>query len=267
MAQKRTRTPGTPSTGPFPIDTGTASFDPVPGDPGSFVLTVNGVPSSPYSAADPRRLDFEYMRWAVAGIDTALPGSTLRALHVGGAACALPRRIAADRPGSRQTVVEIDAALVTWVRAHLELPRSPAVAVRAADGAAEIAAFRDDSLDLLVRDAFAGDATPAALQSPEWFSSVARVLRAEGLYASNVADRAGRSALREELRALTGHFAHVCALSGARLAGRPGGNVMVFASHRPLDPRELTRRARAEGCAVPVAHSRTELLSACGLPL
>ncbi|WP_051297572.1 spermidine synthase [Brevibacterium album] len=269
MSSRRRRSGSAPSTGPFPIDTGTASFDPVPGDPAAFVLTVNGVPSSPYAPADPGRLDFEYMRWLIAGIDSGLPVTsrpTLRALHVGGAACALPRRIAADRPGSRQTVAEVDAALATWVRAHLDLPRSPAVAIRAAEGGAELARQREDSLDLVVRDAFSGDVTPPQLQSPEWFASAARALGAHGLYCANVADTAGRAALRAEAEGLRGCFPHLAAITGGgRLAGRAHGNVVVLAAHAPLDPADIARRARAEGCAVPTVHGRRTLLRACGL--
>lgn len=241
-----------PPTGPFTVDTGTASFDAVPGVVDSYILTLNGVPSSPYHASDPHDLGFEYLRWIAAGIDATQPeGASVRAVHIGGAACALARFLDADRPGSRQTVVEIDAALVEWVRAHLSLPRSPALAIRAADGAQEMTRFRPDSLDLVVRDAFAGDATPAALMDPAWFDSVRSALREAGTYAANVADGSSRHALRTEVDALRARFRHVIALTEpTRFRKRRRGNVVVLATDRPPDLDALGHSARREGCEV-----------------
>ena len=45
------------------IDTGTAVLEAVAGEPDSYVLWVNGVPSSCVTLSDPLRLDFEYLDW------------------------------------------------------------------------------------------------------------------------------------------------------------------------------------------------------------
>ncbi len=251
-ARGRPRGSATPPTGPVPADTGTASFDAVPGDPHAYVLTLNGVPSSPYHAGDPRILDFEYLRWIAHLTATALPaGRSVRAVHIGGAACALPRHLDAVRPGSRQTVVEIDQALAEWVRANLDLPRSPALAIRAADGAEEITRFRPDSLDLIVRDAFAGDATPGSLASPAWFDAVRTALGPHGVYIANVADDADRTALRAEVDALRTRFAHVLAVAEpTQFRRRRRGNVVVAATHDPLDARAVEVAVRGDGASV-----------------
>lgn len=252
MSARRSRprrgAPSAPPTGPLDVDTGAASFDRVPGSPQDFVLTLNGVPSSPYRADDPQHLGFDYLRWMSAAIAAVHPEpATLRAVHIGGAACALPRHLEAARPGSRQTVVEVDAALVAWVRAHLDLPRSPALALRAADGAQEIARFRPDSIDAVVRDAFAGDATPAALSSTAWFDAVRAAVPDTGVYVANVADDADRTALRTEVEALRSRFRTVVAIAdGTQFRRRRRGNVVVFATDAPLALPELEQAVRAD---------------------
>ena len=248
----RSRDRPPPPTGPIPVDTGTASFDAVPGTVDQYVLTVNGVPSSPYRATDPGALDFDYLRWIAAALDTTHPGgASVRAVHIGGAACALARYLDQARPGSRQTVVEIDAALVEWVRTHLDLPRAPGLAIRAADGAAEIARFRPQSLDVVVRDAFAGDTTPAALTTTEWFDSARSALKPTGAYVANVADDPRRSALRTEVDGLRTRFSRVAALvDPTRFRRRRRGNVVVVATDAEIDLDALGRAARRADCEV-----------------
>ncbi|SMY12577.1 spermidine synthase [Brevibacterium jeotgali] len=262
-ARSGSRAPLSPLTGPVPADTGTASFDAVPGDPHAYVLTLNGVPSSPYRSDDPRVLDFEYLRWMAHLTASALPaGRSVRAVHIGGAACALPRHLDAIRPGSRQTVVEVDAALADWVRANLDLPRSPALAIRAADGAQEITRFRPNSIDLIVRDAFAGDTTPDALSSSAWFDGVHAALGPHGAYIANVADHADRTALRSEIEGLRTRFSHVLAVvDPTQFRRRRRGNVVVAAAHDPIDARAVESLVRGDGASV---RSGVELMSHLG---
>lgn len=251
-ARTRSRDRPLPPTGPIPVDHGTASFDAVPGTVDEYVLTVNGVPSSPYHATDPGALDFDYLRWIAAAVDvTQTGGASVRAVHIGGAACALARYLDHDRPGSRQTVVEIDAALADWVRTHLDLPRAPGLAIRAADGAVEIARFRPQSIDVVIRDAFAGDTTPAALTTPEWFDSARSALKPTGAYIANVADDPQRTALRAEVDGLRARFSRVAALvDPTRFRRRRRGNVVVLATDADLDLDALSRTARAVDCEV-----------------
>lgn len=262
-ARPGSRASSSPPTGSIPADTGIASFDAVPGDPHAYVLTLNGVPSSPYHANDPRVLGFEYLRWIAHLTAAALPsGRSVRAVHIGGAACALPRHLDAVRPGSRQTVIEVDAALADWVRTNLDLPRSPALAIRAADGAEEITRFRPDSIDLIVRDAFAGDTTPASLGSSAWFDAVHAALGPRGAYIANVADDADRTALRAEVEALRRRFAHVLAVAEpTQFRRRRRGNVVVAATHDPIDARAVEAAVRGDGASV---RTGVELMSHLG---
>src|SRR5690625_2522759 len=84
-------------------------------------LEVGGTPQSHVDLDDPTHLHFEYIARMGAVIDQ-LPSGPLTAVHLGAGALTLPRYIAATRPGSRQQVIELEAALAQLVRAELPLP-------------------------------------------------------------------------------------------------------------------------------------------------
>ncbi len=225
------------------ISTGTAYLEKVDGEADSYVLHVNGVPSSSITLSDPRRLDFEYLDWMARIIDVCFAPGPLRAVHIGAAGCALARCVHATRPDSRQTAIDIDAQLLDWSRSWFDLPRSPALALRAGDGAVEVETFREDSLDLLVRDAFDHDIVPAGLTTREFFSAGARALKPTGLYLANVPDPGDHAGLRAEVALLKTEFDHVAAASEpAIIKGRRRGNVVVLASHSPIPDVDQTLR-------------------------
>ncbi len=234
-------------TGAFDTSTGAAELVGDPADPTRATLFVNGVPSSPVFTAPAGNLldlEFEYLQHlaAILGSDLlAGEGAPLSVLHLGGGACALARHLDAARPGSRQVVVEVDAALAQRVRELVDLPRAPAVRLQVGDARTRLATRRDASADAIVRDAFAGDTTPRHLATREFMADVARVLRPGGAYLANVVDRTGAPAgasLRDELATAADVFggsAHV-ALVGepAVLRSRRYGNVVLVASPVPL---------------------------------
>jgi spermidine synthase len=227
------------------ISTGSAHLEKLDGEADSYVLHVNGVPSSSITLSDPQRLDFEYLDWMRRAIDVTLPERTLRAVHIGAAGCALARALDAARPGSKQTAIDIDGALLDFARQWFDLPRSPALSLRAADGAVEIEKFRPDTLDVVVRDAFDHDSVPPALQTDAFFASCAAALKDSGLYVANVPDAGDHRILESELAALGEHFAHLAAATEpAILKGRRRGNVVVLASNTPLDTAGLDRSLR-----------------------
>ncbi|WP_309135902.1 spermidine synthase [Brevibacterium oceani] len=227
------------------ISTGTAHLEKLDGEADSYVLHVNGVPSSSITLSDPERLDFEYLDWMRRAIDVSLPAGSLRAVHIGAAGCALARALDAARPGSKQTAVDVDARLLDFARQWFDLPRSPALSLRAGDGAVEIGKFRPESLDVIIRDAFDHDSVPSALQTGEFFASCAAALKSSGLYVANVPDGGGHRTLKSDLTALSEHFAHLAAATEpAILKGRRRGNVVVLASNTPLDTAGLDRSLR-----------------------
>ncbi|WP_228278431.1 spermidine synthase [Brevibacterium limosum] len=227
------------------ISTGEARLEKLDGEADSYILHVNGVPSSSITLSDPQRLDFEYLDWMRRIIDVELPAGSLRAAHIGAAGCALARAIDSARPGSKQTAIDIDAKLLDFAREWFDLPRSPSLALRAGDGAVEIGKFRPDALDVLVRDAFDHDSVPSSLQTAEFFAGCAVAVKDSGLYIANVPDSGDHRILRSELRGLGEHFAHLAAATEpAILKGRRRGNVVVLASNTAPDVTGLDRSLR-----------------------
>lgn len=218
--------------GPVPIDTGTAELVVDRGSPRTVTVLVNGVPSSHLDLDDPTWLEFEYMQQMAVLVEHLTRGP-LDVVHLGAGACALPRALAARRPGSRQLAVDLDAALLTQVRAWFDLPRSPALRLRPGDARAVLATLPDARTDVVVRDVFAGDRTPDHLCTLEAVADVMRVLRPGGLYLVNCADRPPLARARAELAALRAHTDDVALVAEpAQLKGRRYGN-LVLAAVRP----------------------------------
>src|SRR5690625_7775253 len=98
--------------GPVRTSTGVVELLRDPSRPSAVTVFINDAESSYVDLADPAHLEFEYMQQMTAILDEAgLPApQPVRAVHLGGAGCALPRALDAARPGSRQLVVEIGRA-------------------------------------------------------------------------------------------------------------------------------------------------------------
>lgn len=233
-----------PEAGTYEVSTGTAELVPERGDPDLWTLWLNGVPSSPVHLNDPTVLDFEYLRWMADVVDLMKePGRALDVVHLGGAACTLPRYVEATRPGSRQVVVEVDERLARLVREWFDLPRSPRLRIQTGDAREKLRLRHAESADLVVRDVFAGDVTPGHLTTLEFVCDVARVLRQDGVYLANVADRPPLGLLRSEVATLRTAFP-VTALLGetALLRGRRYANAVLVGAHEPLPASDLARR-------------------------
>lgn len=233
--------------GPVPITTGTAELVPVPGRPTAVTLLVNGAPSSCVDLVDPGYLDFEYHQ-QMAAVVSELPPGPLDAVHLGAGACSLPRWLDAQRPGSRQLALDVDAVLVDRVRAWFDLPRAPRLRLRAAEAREALTTRRDASADLVVRDVFAGDATPAALLTRELVAEVRRVLRPRGLYLVNCADKPPLALARAEVATLAAELGPVAVIAEpAVLRGRRYANLVLVAGGAlaDLDLARLERRLRS----------------------
>lgn len=248
---RRTGRPA-PVAGVHPITTGTAELRRDRDDPDCWMLLVNDVPSSWVNLADPADLGFEYLEVMRELLDTHRPPpERIDALHVGGAGCTLPRALAAARPRSRQVVAELDESLVELARTSLGLASVPGLRLRIADGDQLVGDTATESLDLLVRDAFTGDAVPTALTRTGFVTNVARALRPDGLYLANVADRPPLQLARAEVATAKTRFAHVALVAEAGvLRGRRYANLVLAASHQPLPVSAWTTAIR--GGVVPM---------------
>ncbi|MDR1152665.1 MAG: fused MFS/spermidine synthase [Bifidobacteriaceae bacterium] len=235
-------------TGPVRIDTGLAEVRPVSGEAACAVLEVNGVPSSPIDMGRPTRLDFEYLQWMYEAVTAHVASDEpLRAIHLGGGACALPRALDATYPDARQLVVEIDAALTRLVREWFDVPRAPRLRLRVGEGATELAARRDNSADVIVRDAFAGKTVPPQLTAREFIVQAARVLAPGGLYLANCADSTTLDVARQEFATAASVFAHVSVIAEpSQFRGRRYGNAVIVGGGEEVaqTAESLARRLR-----------------------
>jgi spermidine synthase len=213
-------------------------------DPRGCTVVVDGVPSSYVHLDDPTRLEFEYVRWIGDLLDVLAPDDEpLHCVHVGGAGCTLPRYVAARRPGSRQVVLENDPEVVAAAREAFGYNRRSGFRLRLADGLAGLADLADGAWRVVVRDAFAGEITPAHLTTATFVHEVARVLAPDGVYVANVADRPGLGLTRSEVATALTVFRHVLLVGETQhLRGRRYGNVVLAASRSPLPVADLTRR-------------------------
>jgi len=231
----------------------------------AWTVEVNGVPSSYVDLADPTHVGFEYLEIMLAVLESA-PAGPLRVLHLGAAGCSLARAIDALRPRSRQVAVDPDPTLMALVREWFDLPRSPALRLRAGDGREVLASQRDASTDVVVRDAFAPDVTPEHLTTAEFDAEVRRVLRPGGLYLANVADRPPLALARAEVataREVFGEQRVALVAEPSVLRGRRYGNLVLVAltpdegedGRLPSGPTWLTSQAlerRLRSLATPV---------------
>jgi spermidine synthase len=237
-----------PVAGQRPVATGIAALIPDSDGRRGWTVYVNGVESSHVDLDDPTRLDFEYMRWIADALDVlAVEGEPLRVVHLGGAGCTLAQYVGATRPLSRQLVVEIDAGVLELAKQAFGLRSSARMRLRVGDARAELAAEPDDSADIVIRDAFAGAATPGHLLTRSFVTEVTRVLRPDGVYLANLADDPRLGMARREAATALAVFEHVGLVAEpGQLNGRRYGNVVVAGSAMPLPLQDWGRRLSSD---------------------
>jgi predicted O-methyltransferase YrrM len=207
--------------------------------PSGRLLRQREMDASYVDLADAKHLEFDYLRRMR---DLVRAAGARRVVHVGGAACALARALAAERPDDRQEVVELDPEVVEMARQHLGLRRAPGLRVRVGDGRAVLAGRPDGSADAVLIDAFVGAQVPRHLVTLEALGDLARVA---DLVAVNVVDTRGMPGACAIAAGLSDVFPYALALGAPGvLAKRRGGNV-ILAGMRTLPPLERLRAAAA----------------------
>ncbi|HEV2783470.1 MAG TPA: fused MFS/spermidine synthase [Actinophytocola sp.] len=225
---------------------GTADLEPDPWRPSAWLVSVDGVLQSYVDLDDPTYLRMPFTVWMAQVIERHWPaGAAISAVHVGGGGLTLPRYLAADRPGSEQTVFELDGPLVDLVREHLGLDAVPGVRVEVRDGRAGVEGMPDDSADLVVVDVFRGGDVATELATVEFVRQIGRVLRPGGLYATNLWDGGDLGFALRAVAAIGEVFPHVLVFgeTGVLIKLRPG-NLVVVASSRELPVAELAAWAK-----------------------
>lgn len=247
--------------GAYYIDTGVGELVADPRNPSGWLLVVNGLESSYVDLSDPTWLEFEYVSWMGIAIDLVrAPEQPVRAVHLGGGGCTLPRYVAATRPGSDQVVFEIDAELVRMVTYAFRAHEIDGVRLQVLDALEGMRTLPPQSYEVVVRDAFTGGDVPAHLTGEELLDQAARVLVPNGIYLANVPAEADLEAAKAEAALATTRFDHVAMfVDPGQLRGRHFGNVVLAASQHPLPLDELARRlhrAIATARVVPVTQRR-----------
>ncbi|MFJ8936300.1 spermidine synthase [Streptomyces sp. NPDC102365] len=240
------------------VDGGVAELVPDRERARGWTLLIDGAPQSHVDLDDPAYLGFEYQRRLGHVIDlVAPPGRPVHAVHLGGGALTLARYVAATRPRSTQQVAERDAALVQLVRRELPLDPNARIRVRSVDARDGLAKVPDGWADLVIADVFSGARTPAHLTSGEFLTEVRRVVKADGLYAANLADGPPLAHLRGQIATAAGVFPELALVADPTvLRGKRFGNAVLVASGRPLPVAELTRRAASDPHPARVEHGK-----------
>ncbi|WP_066287442.1 spermidine synthase [Arthrobacter sp. B6] len=259
---KGTRLDG-PVEGVYYIDTGDCELIADQDNSNGWLLKINGVMSSHIDLADPLFLDFEYMRWMAALIESRWPPTSgkggskdsgphrLRGLHLGGGACSLARYFHAAYPDARQVVVELDGKLAEYVRGWFDLPKAPLLRIRVGEAREVTETLTPDTRDFIIRDVFAGSLTPRALTTAEFNAHIRRVLAPGGIYVANSGDAPDLKNAREDAATIAAAFEHTVIIADpAMLKGRRYGNMVMAGSDTPFDgDPQLARRLL--GGAVP----------------
>lgn len=204
-------------------------------------LFLDGTQSSALDLTDPTWLEFEYMQHMRAVITTQFSTDvTLRALHLGGAGCALARALDAHYPQARQLAVELDGELATLVRQWFDLPRSPRLRIRN-DDAARALATTQATWNVIIRDTFLAGRISETMSSLECYANAARALSQDGIYLVNTLAGRGFHA-REECAHLLATFPHCLAIAANDvISNKRFGNMVLAGSMQPFDTEALVR--------------------------
>lgn len=208
--------------------------------PGRYELRVDGVPQSIVSTTDPTALAYSYARHIARAMDAAAPAAApLFTVHLGAGALTLARYVEATRSGSRQLVVEFEPDLYAAVLAALPLPAQ--ADVRAVFGDARDVADSAEAGDwtnagFTVVDLWDAAVIRHRVASREFYTRVAARSAPGGVVAVNLLDGHPFVYARRQVATLQSVFDHVAVVLEFDPDDEEGplGNVLVFASDRPL---------------------------------
>lgn len=156
-------------------------------DGDTLTLLTAGMEQSQTDLSAPERLEFEYMQHLDLLLDALREKKEpLRVFHAGAGACSLPLAWATTRNPARQVAVDTDLKLIELLKEWRVIRPGDPVRLRHGDARALLESSKR-TYDVIVRDAFAGDATPAQLASLSWAQLVKSRLNPGGVYLSNVA--------------------------------------------------------------------------------
>ena len=189
-----------------------------------------------YIDEDPTHLEFRYARIFADVLEAESPDGPLNTLSVGGGGMSLPRYVAAVRPGSSATVLELDQTLVDIALDDLDAAPDGPLDVKVGDARLTLGETPTGTYDVVFGDAFGGPAVPWHLTTQEFLEAVEERLTPEGFYVMNMIDYPPQAFARAELATLGAVFDHVVVIAPEEyLDGSAGGNFVLVASNAPID--------------------------------
>lgn len=209
------------------------------------VLRTGGVYQSA-TYLDGRRMEPVFAYYRAFGRLFALRPDTRRVLAVGGGGFAFPKLVAAEHPGVRTDVVEIDPAVIRLARRWFFLDEAVALAragggdlrVICADGRSFLEAASGEAYDAIVLDAFVGAEPVRELATVEALRAARAALAPGGVLAANVVSRdegADVAFLRSVVATARMVFSDVEIVPCTDDAHAQEDNYLVLASDSPLD--------------------------------
>jgi SAM-dependent methyltransferase len=207
---------------------------------------------------DPNYLEFAYIRWFDLAVRPVAErtGGDFDGLHLGGGGFTFPRHLAAAYPQSHHTILELDPIVHRTAVEELGLEPSPSLEIVLGDARPSVEQLADDAFDVVMGDAFGSLSVPWHLTTDEFLGELDRVLRPGGRYVMNLIDGPALSFVRAETRTLASRFESVAVMArpGAfdGIDGGPGGggNVVIVASHEPIDTEALAAAAERSALRV-----------------
>ncbi|NUL46308.1 fused MFS/spermidine synthase [Cellulosimicrobium funkei] len=168
-----------------------------------WVLEIGGEVQSHVDLHEPTRIRYEYLRRVANVLDAGWPADQpLRVLHLGAGALTLPRYVQATRPGSVQTVVDLDRELPTLVCSALPLPEGTDLTVAIGDARAELARMEGQEFDAVVLDIYTSVDAAVHLTGSQFYGELLGHLAETGVLLVNIGDDAGLRFLAGQARAM-----------------------------------------------------------------
>jgi spermidine synthase/MFS family permease len=166
-----------------------ADFSPESGRD-SAAMVLDHLAHSINDRTDPTLLYSPYIHFVDEVTHLRLGGRAPDAFFIGGGGYSLPRAWAADFPGTRQVVAEIDPKVTAAARAHMWLPAQvPGLTVRHEDARTSLQGLpAEPTFHVVFGDAVHDISVPPHLVTREFQREVAARLRPDGFYAVNALD-------------------------------------------------------------------------------
>ncbi|WP_229052418.1 fused MFS/spermidine synthase [Aeromicrobium sp. Leaf350] len=223
-----------------------------PDDPSLVTLELDGLRHSAVDLDDPTHLEFAYTQALAVVADQVLDSDGAdepRVLHLGAGGMTLPRYLAATRPGTASTVVEVDPGVAELNRT--ELGPLPDVDLVVDDARLVLDDLAPATFELVIGDAFGGISPPWHLTTREAVVAIEDALVDDGTYVANLIDYGPLSFAKAEVATAASVFEEIVLLAEPEtIAGDGGGNLLVVATNGSVDSAALATGLESVGWEV-----------------